>query len=708
MEKLTRLESIIQHLASEHGIDRDVLTTGSNTVNSPDSSHSPVPAGPSQEKDTQEATTIPTAFNRASPIPYSLDKHFGQLLIEETKSYYVSNVLWANLVSEVDDMREMLREPEEDDANDDTTSHESSSCGTSNSNAALFGFRALANSLQAYHPPLSKSVKLFAIFTENISPQIRLFHMPTLSRIYWDAIASFESLDKNIEALLFAIYYSAVVSIDDRQAMAFLGLSRAEAMERYRFATEQAMARADLLNTQSMVLLQAAVLFLSALRTQDNSRTAWSLTTLVFHIAQTMGMHRDGTVFGLKPFETELRRRLWWQICILDSRSSQYHGFQPVADQSSFDTKFPLHINDADWSPDMKDFPPVRKEPTDATMLLLRCEALDTAWKIGMVSPNQESVVVPGRAGPSDMPFEERKAIVRRLEKRIKENYFQGIASQLPIVATIANMIVLQFWLVIHHLRPGSTFQNPEGSSRSTSNKEESSTQGPSGSQSSPSVLDGATGDRDTLFTKSIDVLELSFKLLHTPGIEKWTWYSGPHFQSHAAAFVLAEICSRPPSPETDRAWQAVSAVYELRGTMWRPVRRLMAKARYVREMQAQRKGGTLCDGDASSAGGLTAATPSTGFTSTSEPSPAMGLKSYGFTPVETPPLEGFPTDNSGLVQGILGVEADDRFLELLNLPDEQYTDELSTYGISGGSQGFSLGMMGAGNAMDGWDGGMW
>ncbi|KAK7745795.1 hypothetical protein SLS53_002512 [Cytospora paraplurivora] len=649
-----------------------------------------------------------TGHDRENPTPYSLDKHFGQLLIEETKSYYVSNVLWANLASEVDDMREMLREPEEDDGNEDIISHESSSSGTSNSNAALFGFRALANSLQAYHPPLSKSVKLFAIFTENVSPQVRLFHMPTLSGIYWDAIASFESLDKNMEALLFAIYYSAVVSIDDSQAMAFLGLSRAEAMERYRFAAEQAMARADLLNTQSMVLLQAAVLFLSALRCQDNSRTAWSLTTLVFHIAQTMGMHRDGTVFGLKPFETELRRRLWWQICILDSRSSQHHGFQPVADQSSSDTKFPLHINDADWSPDMKDFPPVRKEPTDATMLLLRCEALDTAWKIGMVSPNQASVPVPGRAGPSDKSFEERKAIVRRLEERIKENYFQGVASKLPIVATIANMIVLQFWLVIHHLRPGSTFQNPEGNSELTSNKEESSNQGPFGSQSSPSVLDGATGDRDSLFNKSIEVLELSTMLLHTPGIEKWTWYSGPHFQSHAAAFVLAEICSRPPSAETDRAWQAVTAVYELKGTMWRPVRRLMAKARYVREMQAQRKGGTPSDGETWSAGGLTTGAPSRDSTSTSEPSPAAGPKSYGLTPVLTPPLEGFATDNPGLVQGTLGVEPDESFLELLNLPDEQYTDELSTYGVPGGSRGFSLGMMGAGNAMDGWDGGIW
>lgn len=170
---------------------------------------------------------------------------------------------------------------------------------------------------------------LFAVYTENVTPQVRLFHTPTLSRIYWDAIASPESLDKNTGALLFAIYSSAVATMDDRQVLSILGVTKAVALERYRFAVEQAMARADLLNTQSMVLLKAAVLFLSALRSQDESRTTWSLTALIFHIAETMGVHRDGTFLGLKPFKTEMRRRLWWHICILDLRSSELMDFSP-------------------------------------------------------------------------------------------------------------------------------------------------------------------------------------------------------------------------------------------------------------------------------------------------------------------------------------------------------------------------------------------
>ena len=57
-------------------------------------------------------------------------------------------------------------------------------------------------------------------------------------------------------------------------------------------------------------------------------------------------------------------------------------------------------------------------------------------------------------------------------------------------------------------------------------------------------------------------------------------------------AFILAEICARPASPLCDRGWQCIVRIdrfWQVRrnkGTMWKPIKRLMAKAQYVREMQ--------------------------------------------------------------------------------------------------------------------------
>lgn len=720
MDKLARLESIIKHLASENEADRDAPPTGSETEANSELPQSHLTANEAQEDTTgvhdsgTAAAETTTSSGQASPALSSLDGRFGRLVIGESKSYYVSNVLWADLANEVDEIRDILLQPEEEDEDEDMMSPKTSCSGISSSNAALFGFCALAHSLRAYHPEFSQAVDLFAVYTENVAPQVRLFHTPTLSRIYWDSISSLESLDKNTEALLFAIYYSAVATMDDQHTLSILGVTKAVALEGYRFAVEQAMARADFLNTQSMVLLQTAVLFLSALRSQDESRTTWSLTALVFHTAQTMGVHRDGTFFGLKPFETEMRRRLWWHICILDFRSSELHGFQPMVHQYSSDTKLPLHVNDDDLSPDMIEFPPVRYEATDTTLLLLRCEALSTFWKIGLASPGLPSLPVPWRVAPSegaessDVSLEERKAIVRDLEGRLKDTYFRDCDPSNPalvIYSIVADLIIIQFWLLVYHLSPGSTFQRSETGSTPTSNNDDDGSPPHSETHSNAAVDEEMTGDLDRLFQRSIDVLELSAKLLRTPSVAKWTWYSKPHIQWHAVGFVLGEICSRPPSAECDRAWKAAMAIYELKGTMiWRPINRLLAKARYVREAQ-----GRGPDGQAVSASHMPTGTLTGDYTSACEPTPASGWGSCdGNTPGIIPAMRIDATRDVGLIQGTLGAEAGDPLVDLLYLPDDLYIDHMSNSDMSGGARGFSLGMMGAGSAIDGWDGRMW
>jgi hypothetical protein len=99
---------------------------------------------------------------------------------------------------------------------------------------------------------------------------------------------------------------------------------------------------------------------------------------------------------------------------------------------------------------------------------------------------------------------------------------------------------------------------------------------------------------RDRLFRDSIEVLQLSAFLLTNKEVQPWAWHSKTHIQWHAVAFVLADLCWRPPSAECDHAWECVNAVYdqwstmetERKGNMWRPIRRLMARVQYVREIQ--------------------------------------------------------------------------------------------------------------------------
>ncbi|KAI2602456.1 hypothetical protein GGR54DRAFT_502240 [Hypoxylon sp. NC1633] len=653
-DRLTRLESIIRRLKRH---SRKAASKSDSGVCSE--------AGPLSSDVLAQDHHEP--LDRPGLSTTSIDQHMGRLMIDDTKSCYVSNALWVSLGNEIEELRDMLHDPatedgedyeDEDDDDDASTGVPSSHSGALlMSNAAILGFRALAQSLRSFHPPLPVSVALFKVFNENVVPLVRIFHMPTTVRIYWDAVASLESLDKNTEALLFAVYYSAVISLQPEQCVKLLGVTHEAAVGNYRFAVEQAMARANFLNTQSIVLLQAAVIYLSALRNEDDSRKTWSLTSLIYHVAQAMGLHRDGAVFGLKPLETEVRRRVWHHICLLDI-PAEHHGYEPIARQSAFDTRTPLNINDSDLTAEMTEAPPEREGVTEMTFCLIRCEAMRVGWKVTYVPPGVCGLGEPA-TGPS---LADKEAMIEALEKRLEEKYLRHCDTSVPfllLVTTVTRLVTARFWLMAHYplYQKGDCATNLHADMR------------------------------DRLFLTSTKILELSSLLLANSNTARWTWHSKTHIQWHAVAFVLSEICSRPPSADCDRAWGYVKTVYDVwklksdesKGILWRPIKRLMVKARYVREMQRTGPYGHV--GQQISANTSTSGSHDRGAVVPSSLSAAGSEKAY------TSPLGPDPVVNS--LQDVFGIESLDDFAH--SFPDVLSGDLFTMLPVLSGSDGIPL-----------------
>ncbi|ORY59303.1 uncharacterized protein BCR38DRAFT_351976 [Pseudomassariella vexata] len=497
--------------------------------------------------------------------PNIIDQQLGRLVIDDTRSYYVSNLSWASLGNEVEELRNLLAEPTSEEG--DYPLEYNATPSSFDPDASILGFGPVSNTLQRYHPLPSEAIILLQVFKENVAPVVRTLHMPTTERIYQDAIAALDSLDRNVEALMFAIYYSAVISMPPQQCTTILGMSRESLLERYRFAVKQALARANLLKTESIIVLQAAVLFIESVRNEDDSRTVWSLTSLIVHIAKAMGLHRDGAAFGLKPFETELRRRLWYHICLLDIRSSEYHGYEPIVNGCGFDTKLPLHINDSDLTPEMASPPPEREEACEMTLCLIRSDYMRLGWKVNFAPP---SIVSPDGATNAGLSRNDGHMLVERFETRLQQRYLCHCDTDEPfmfLTSAIARLMIARSRISVH--------KTVHRNSASNSTEHDSDT-------------------RDYLFQKSIEVLEVSSLLLTSKHLTKWTWHTKTHVQWHAVAFVLSEICSRPAGPDCDRAWGYACTLFDewkvkdnaRRGSLWRPIKRLLAKARYVRELQ--------------------------------------------------------------------------------------------------------------------------
>jgi hypothetical protein len=242
------------------------------------------------------------------------------------------------------------------------------------------------------------------------------------------ASSNTDSLSKAEEVLLFSIYYGAVCSLSPAQCEKQLGQDKEQLSNRFRFAVEQALARANFLNSSSLMVLQAFVLFLICVRTQDDTRLVWALSGLTTHLAQALGVHRDGTNFGLSPFETEMRRRLWWHICILDSRAAEDQGADPTFTEAFYDARLPLNINDDDISPDTRETPKERQGTTEMTFCLIRFELSAASRRVNFAGPG----LANGGFGRPQKTVEERAEMIEEIHKRMDEKYLQYCDMTVP------------------------------------------------------------------------------------------------------------------------------------------------------------------------------------------------------------------------------------------------------------------------------------
>ena len=113
------------------------------------------------------------------------------------------------------------------------------------------------------YPQRTHADLLHSLFFKNIDPFIKLLHQP---RFYYD-LSQYRrgTIDHSadFEALLFAMYYLTLISLDNDFVYANLGGESKEAlMERYKQATQQALAKCGFIQRPNLMSLQAYLLYL--------------------------------------------------------------------------------------------------------------------------------------------------------------------------------------------------------------------------------------------------------------------------------------------------------------------------------------------------------------------------------------------------------------------------------------------------------------
>ncbi|PSR94192.1 fungal-specific transcription factor domain-domain-containing protein [Coniella lustricola] len=524
---------------------------------------------------------------------------------DDPAAKYVSGEFWANLSAEVEGIKAALEVPsdsegEVDDGDGDGDgAHSSLSPSASVSQnhyhspgnyvvspAMLGSVHTVHITGKLQHPSPDITKKLLHVYFRNVDSLLKILHRPTIE-------AKFDMFminpDENppsppIEALWFAMYFAAITSMRPESCIESLGQERAQLVTQYGQSVEVALARADYLNNTAIECLQALTIYDACLRSHTRSRTSWALLALVYRLAQAIGLQRDGLGSSFTPYEAEMRRRLWAQIIVLDVRAAQDRGTEPMVQEDIFNTAPPTNLNDDDFNPGTTILPAARQGPSDVIFSL--CTYHCSRLYLHIHGPRSAFSKPPGdEPSGSTTPALTSTSSEEDVIGRIKALEAQFVEPALAnpghfpsaMAAAVVRLTTLITWLTIQYpLRVRQPTVKPRVSHEHML-------------QTAVAILDLAAYGPAGAGT---GISQLEWR-------ERFEWWQDGYVQWHALAVALVELCVQTDGLLVDRAWATVDKALALwgdkvadtrRGALWRPIRKLVRKAREKRADAQRRK----------------------------------------------------------------------------------------------------------------------
>jgi hypothetical protein len=165
------------------------------------------------------------------------------------------STLWENLKDEIHDPKDALpSSSSEEDPNESSVYPDPE--------RLLVGHGSGSKDLSLYHPPPLQIFRLWQTFLINVNPLVKIFHAPTIQQLILDATGDLANIQRDIEALMFGIYFMAVTSMKADECQSMCGDSRSLLLQRYSHALQQALVNAKFLKSLNIMTLQAYIFYL--------------------------------------------------------------------------------------------------------------------------------------------------------------------------------------------------------------------------------------------------------------------------------------------------------------------------------------------------------------------------------------------------------------------------------------------------------------
>lgn len=239
-----------------------------------------------------------------------------------------------------------------------------------------------------------------------------------------------------------------------------------------------------------------------------------------------MGLHCDAAALGLPPFEVEMRRRLWWHISTLDSRTAENNKVDPIIRDSWPNTQLPLNVNDANLDPDMSEVPRSQPGKTEMLFSLVRFEVLHFMRRL-IVS--DELALSNGYKIQSSA---EKREAIDAFKERIETQYLSHCDTKIPFdfVTAASNRLILAKLKLAVSKPQHEQIQCP---------------------------LVRANFQRIC-----VDILQHTRTLRHYEKGSRWLWLFQTYVEWDALTYLLEDLCRHPATSDSDIVRKAVNEIY--------------------------------------------------------------------------------------------------------------------------------------------------
>jgi hypothetical protein len=206
--------------------------------------------------------------------------------------------------------------------------------------------RSLSSTLSEL-PPRETCDYFYEDFVESVHPLIPLIHLPTFDlhyRRFWDWYKTWQpghapegvlAENPSFLPLLFTVLFTGSIARLRPDGVGNI-INPLETQKKLYYLIPSALAMVGFPYSPSLYSLMAFLLLNSMLIREEESLSSCSFVAVAFRVCQAMGLHKDGTDFGLDEIQVEERRRVWCHLMHLDVMTSIVSGLPLVASSEMF------------------------------------------------------------------------------------------------------------------------------------------------------------------------------------------------------------------------------------------------------------------------------------------------------------------------------------------------------------------------------------